>query len=174
MPDLDTGATTPARERAAFNEATQRMVAFMNAQLAAYYQGRVNNWIGLQSHGPTNDPVPDPPTGWAALPKQNLTQIETNYDTTWGLPPMLVPTATSDPVAPKYVPPSQPGPVTGPIIGVSLGGGWWSAGYVIGGHEIQDRSPAGVQVTGMSHDGVSGTFEKHPAFVGPGWWLRIG
>src|SRR5690349_3481890 len=174
MPDIDEGSTTPLRERAQFNEVQQQIVDFSNTNLAKFYDIQVSNWISKGAHGTNTDPIPDPPRKWAALPKTNLTSIEQDYDKRYSLPPMLVPTQTADPVVPKFVPPTPPPEPAGPIIGVSLGGGWFSAGYVVQGHEFQDRTPAGKTVEGTSQDGVSGSFTKYPAFVGPGWWLKVG
>lgn len=104
----DTSQTFPFNERIQFNLEQQNLVNFMNEQLKAYYQKQVENWIGKQAHGPTSDPIPDPPNAWTALPKNNLTEEERAYDARFSLNLMLVPAQTDQPVSPKYVPPSQP------------------------------------------------------------------
>lgn len=161
--------------RRVLNDDVLNSVAQTNARRRSQYHEQILQWIGyrdeLQGRGEV-PPIPDPPRAWATRPHE-YTAEESAYDAKYpGIDPRIDDYETDQPVEPKYE--DKPYPVaSGAVIGVSIGGGMFSAGYVEGGKEIQDKTPAGMKVTGISRDGVHGDFVKQAAFVGPGWWLKV-
>lgn len=163
--------------RLVVNKDVQDWVNSINARLTSQYHESILVWKHYKETfqgrpDMTIPPIPDPPNAYDIRVHQN-TPEEANYDANYpGIPPRLEDYQSANPICPKYVDTDTPS-VAGPVIGNSMGGGWFAAGYTSGGAIVNDASPAGVTVQGTSRDGVSGTFQKYGTVVGPGWWLKI-
>ena len=157
------------------NDALAYVVA-KNKSLISDYAIKIQVWIASQvGPGPVSAaPVPDPAHKWDTRVEAVIDSAQQEFYAKYpGIPQPLEAFETGEPVCAKYVPQASPEIPQGPIIGARNWGNWFNAGYVDQTTHVivTDATPAGVVLTGTSHDGVTGRFTKFEGAGSPGWWL---